>query len=68
MNNTDHSKKIIKFLKDHPLISIHALEKECGIYARNLDKAVKGERGIPIEYQNKLITILKNYGLKIRTK
>lgn len=55
---------IIKFLQDHPLISIHALEKEIGMYARNLDKAVKGERGIPDQYIGPLQKALKPYGLK----
>jgi hypothetical protein len=62
------SEKIIKFLKEHPLISIHALEKEIGIYARNLDKAVKGERGIPDQYIEPLHKSLSIYGLKQKEK
>lgn len=60
------SDKIVKFLKDHPFLSLRPIEvlvygKNC---TGNLWKAVKGEFIIPPKYHEKLSEELKKYGFK----
>lgn len=62
MNKSD---KIINFLKAHELISIHALEKKCGLPQSTIYKAQNG-RTLPEKYHESLIKELKRYGLKAR--
>jgi hypothetical protein len=54
---------LFKWLLDHPLISIHALEKEAGIKSQgNLNKAINGTGTLPDKYYTPLIEILNKYG------
>ncbi len=62
----NRSMKIIDFLKSHELISVHALEKKCGIPQSTIGQAFKG-RGIPEKYHESLIKELKSYGFKVRS-
>ena len=56
-------KKIIDFLKSHELISVHALEKKCGLPQSTIYKAKNG-RTLPEKYHESLIKELKRYGFK----
>lgn len=55
-------KAIIKFLKEHPLIAIQKLEKECKIPLTTINQVVSGKRGLPEAYITPLEDVLKNYG------
>ena len=57
------NEKILKFLKTHELISVHALEKKCGMPQSTIGQAQNG-RKVPEKYHESLIKELKRYGFK----
>lgn len=57
------TESIIKFLKEHPLISINGLEKDCKLSQGTISKAVKGERRIKDKNVKKIAEELGKYGL-----
>ena len=56
--------KILKFLKDHPLISINGLEKKCKMPRDCIYKVKTGQRKMPTKHLSKLVEVLKEYGYK----
>ena len=56
------NKKIIDFLKEHPLIAIAVLEKKCNVSASTIANAMAGRRGLPQKHIDKIVTELKKYG------
>lgn len=58
------SEKIVKFLREHPLISLNSLEEMLDIPQSTLSKAVKenSERDIPGKHIEKLSEELLHYG------
>lgn len=61
------SEKIVKFLREHPLISLNSLEEMLGIPQSTLSKAVKenSERDIPVKHIPAIVEVLISYGLKV---
>jgi chromosome partitioning protein len=55
-------KKIIKFLKEHPCLSVNCLEEAAGLPPTTLSKAKREERELNNEHLKKLIPVLKKYG------
>jgi hypothetical protein len=59
--------KIIAWLLAHPLISIHALEKQCKIPRGALSRAVNGnDYFLSTKHLPALVEALKEYGYKNR--
>jgi hypothetical protein len=57
--------KIVTWLLAHPLISINALEKKCGIPRGALSKAVNGNpKYLSVKHKPALLAALKDYGYK----
>ncbi len=50
------------WLKEHPLISIYALEKEAKLPKRTVYHFVNERRGFPEKHYGKLCNILYDYG------
>ena len=64
----DFSEDIVAFLKEHPLISVHGLEKKAGMPKNSLTQAVAGTRKIPFDYIFRLFTEIGLYGFKDYSK
>ncbi|MTI30690.1 ParA family protein [Xanthovirga aplysinae] len=58
------SKDVVAFLKKKPSIALSGLEKEAGIPATYLSKAVAGNYSILDKHLEKLSPVLKDYGYK----
>lgn len=54
---------IVEWLKDHPLISLNALEKECGLPQSALSKAINGHQKLSEKHHETLYVALQKYGL-----
>lgn len=55
------TQKVLLFLKEHPLISVNALEKQCKIPRSTIDKVRRG-RKMPRKHMSGLVEVLKMYG------
>lgn len=53
---------IIDWLRDHPLLSLNAIEKQLDLPQGTLSKALKGSRDLPVKHQSPLAELLKSYG------
>ena len=60
MRNEENNLRI--WLREHPLISIYALEKEAELPRDTLNHFINQRRGFPQKHYDKLITILYGYG------
>jgi len=56
------SAQIIKFLKDHPLISQRALETQVSMPQATLRHSMSGTRKIPQKYIPGICDVLRQYG------
>jgi len=61
MMNSDN---IVQFLKEHPLINVNALERECNLAQGVISKALNGKRTIAGSSVPAIIAVLESYGLK----
>ncbi|MFH2142772.1 MAG: hypothetical protein ABIJ97_10135 [Bacteroidota bacterium] len=52
--------KIKEFLKSHPFISVHAIERTMNIPTGTI--RITTDRAIPEKYKDKIISLLKDYG------
>lgn len=57
-------KRILKFLEEHPCLSLRCLEEVAGIPPTTLNKVKRQERELNEDHINKLIPVLKKYGYK----
>jgi hypothetical protein len=67
--NIERSQKIIEWLKNHPLISRHALCTQVGYDAASLYKIISGTGSyvaIPGKYLDEMEEILSNYGFNLK--
>lgn len=53
-----------RWLQGHPLISIHALEKEAGLSRDTINHFVNERRGFPDKHYKQLEEILFEYGYR----
>lgn len=56
------TKKIVKFMRDHPLISVRGLEKSVGAPLATIAHAMVGSRKIPRKYHAAIEKELQSYG------
>jgi len=57
-------KDVIAFMRGNPALSVSAIEKEAGLPASTLSKALKGDRTLNKKHLSALYPILTKYGLK----
>jgi len=62
------SEKIIKFLKDRPLISVKGLEQTLSIPDSTIRRAMVGLRNIPKKHYESICNELKKYGFSDEIK
>ncbi len=55
---------ILKFFAERPALNVKQVEKEAGLPASTLDKAIRGVRKIPEKHFDKLIPVLRKYGFQ----
>jgi chromosome partitioning protein len=55
-------KKIVKFFKDHPCISVNCIEKAADLPKSTLAHALRGSRQLNEDHMGKLMPVLKKYG------
>jgi DNA-binding IscR family transcriptional regulator len=55
--------KLKAWLKAHPLISILALEKKSEVAKNTISNSLNSERLIPPKHIQKIMSVLKDYGL-----
>ncbi len=54
--------KIVKYLLEHPALSLNQLEKEAKLPQSLLSKVTKGKRKLNESHLDKVIPVLKRYG------